>query len=153
MPVVTRSQSKKLQLKDENVQDSLTKKSLIHALYEIEFRRVILAENPEHYKQMGREMRREQLRLKEGKAPKNVENLKYESSRPKKANPDDAVQRLYNGDSNFGSLDLEEVSDNKQIYGNKVEVSKQGSVDQLIKDLCLLIVLIFKVLFYGTKKN
>jgi hypothetical protein len=90
MPVVTRSQSKKLQLKDENVQDSLTKKSLIHALYEIEFRRVMLAQNPEHY---------------------------------------------------------------KQIYGNKVEVSKQGSVDQLIKDLCLLIVLIFKVLFYGTKKN
>ena len=56
MPVVTRSQSKKLQLKDisENVReegnrDSLTKKSLLLSLHEIQLRRLILEIDPDCY--------------------------------------------------------------------------------------------------------
>ena len=51
MPVVTRSQSKKMQLKDipENVQDSLTKKSLLLSLHEIQLRRLILEIDPDYY--------------------------------------------------------------------------------------------------------
>lgn len=51
MPVVTRSQSKKLQLKDisENFQDSLTKKSLLLSLQEIQLRRLILEIDPDYY--------------------------------------------------------------------------------------------------------
>jgi hypothetical protein len=51
MPVVTRSQSKKLQLKDisENVQDSLIKKSLLLSLHEMP---LTLLADTEHYKKM-----------------------------------------------------------------------------------------------------
>lgn len=55
MPVVTRSQSKKLQLKDisehvkEGDRDSLTKKSLLISLQEIQLRRLILEIDPDYY--------------------------------------------------------------------------------------------------------
>ena len=56
MPVVTRSQSKKMLLKDipENVReegdrDSLTKKSLLLSLHEIQLRRLILEIDPDYY--------------------------------------------------------------------------------------------------------
>ena len=51
MPIVTRSQSKKMRLKDiseKGDRDSLTKRSLLLSLHEIQLRLIILEEDPEN---------------------------------------------------------------------------------------------------------
>ena len=49
MPVVTRSQSKKLKDISKNVKDSLIKKSLLLSLHEIQVRLIILEADPDYY--------------------------------------------------------------------------------------------------------
>lgn len=55
MPIVTRSQSKKMRLKDiseKGDRDSLTKRSLLLSLHEIQLRLIILEEDPEKYQKI-----------------------------------------------------------------------------------------------------